>query len=40
MNYYEQIKDNLLQSEIYDKAKDYAKDRNKVKVYVEIVIVK
>lgn len=36
MNYYNEIKENLLQSEIYDKAKDYAKDRNKVKVYFEI----
>jgi len=35
MNFYEEIKENLLKSEIYDKAKDYAKDINKVKVYYE-----
>ncbi|MBQ2873062.1 MAG: DUF1016 family protein [Bacilli bacterium] len=35
MNYYNEIKENLLKSEIYDKAKDYSKDRNKVKVYFE-----
>ena len=35
MNYYTQIKDKLLECEIYDKAKDYAKDINKVKVYYE-----
>ena len=31
--YYISIKEKILQSEIYDKARDYAKDRNKVKVY-------
>ena len=35
LNYYDEIKENLLKSEIYDKAKDYAKDINKVKVYYE-----
>lgn len=35
MNYYEEIKTKLLKSEIYDKIHDYAKDRNKVKVYFE-----
>ena len=35
MNYYNEIKENLLKSEIYDRAKDYLKDRNKVKVYFE-----
>src|SRR5574344_2046032 len=34
--YYLSIKDKLIKSEIYDKARDYAKDRNKVKVYFEI----
>lgn len=34
--YYISIKEILLKSEIYDKARDYAKDRNKVKVYYEI----
>jgi len=33
LNYYDEIKENLLKSEIYDKVKDYAKDRNKVLVY-------
>ena len=35
MNYYNEIKENLLKSEIYDREKDYLKDRNKVKVYFE-----
>lgn len=36
MNYYNEIKERLIKSEIYDRAKDYAKDRNKVSVYFEI----
>ena len=36
MNYYDQIKESLIKCEIYDKAKDYSKDRNKVNVYFEI----
>mgnify|MGYP003289225941 CR=1 FL=1 len=36
MNYYNEIKDQLIKSEIYDRAKDYSKDRHKVKVYFEI----
>ena len=36
MNYYDAIKNKLLESEIYDRAKDYLKDRNKVNVYFEI----
>ncbi|MBO4245924.1 MAG: DUF1016 family protein [Bacilli bacterium] len=35
MNYYNEIKENLIKSEIYDKAKDYSKDRHKVSVYFE-----
>ena len=35
MNYYDEIKEKLLKSEIYDKLKDYSKDRNKVNVYFE-----
>jgi len=35
MNYYNEIKEILLQGEIYDQIKDYSKDRNKVKVYFE-----
>ena len=36
MNYYKEIKEKLLRSEIYDKVKDYSKDRNKVNTYFEI----
>lgn len=36
MNYYDEIKDKLIKSELYDKVKDYSKDRNKVRVYFEI----
>ncbi len=36
MNYYDEIKNKLIKSEIYDRIKDYSKDRNKVKVYFEI----
>ena len=35
MNYYNEIREKLLQSEIYDRSKDYLKDRNKVRVYFE-----
>ena len=35
MNYYNEIKNKLIKSEIYDKAKDYSKDRHKVSVYFE-----
>ena len=36
MNYYIEIKEKLIKSEIYDRVKDYSKDRNKVTVYYEI----
>ena len=36
MNYYNQIKESLIKCEIYDRAKDYSKDRNKVNSYFEI----
>ena len=36
MNYYDEIKEKLLKSEIYDRVKDYSKDRNRVIVYFEI----
>ena len=36
MNYYNEIKNKLIKSEIYDRVKDYSKDRNKVNVYYEI----
>ena len=35
MNYYDEIKEILIKSEIYDRVKDYSKDRNKVSVYFE-----
>ena len=35
MNYYNEIKEKLIKSEIYDRVKDYSKDRNKVSVYFE-----
>lgn len=35
MNYYNEIKNKLIKSELYDRAKDYSKDRNKVSVYFE-----
>ena len=36
MNYYDEIKQKLIKSEIYDRAKDYSKDRHEVSVYFEI----
>ena len=36
INYYNEIKEKLIKSEIYDRAKDYSKDRHKVSVYFEI----
>ena len=36
MSYYDEIKKQLIKSEIYDRVKDYSKDKHKVKVYFEI----
>ena len=36
MNYYNEIKEKLIKSEIYDSVKDYSKDKNKVLTYFEI----
>lgn len=36
MDYYNEIKEKLIKSEIYDRGKDYLKDKNKVNVYFEI----
>ena len=36
MNYYNEIKDKLIKCEIYDRVKDYSKERNRVEVYFEI----
>lgn len=35
MNYYNEIKYKLLECEVYDRIKDYSKDRNKVNTYYE-----
>ena len=35
MNYYDEIKEKLLKSEVYGRVKDYSKDRNKVITYFE-----
>ena len=36
MNYYNEIKNKLVDNEIYAKVKDYSKERNRVKIYFEI----
>ena len=36
MNYYNEIKNKLVNNEIYEKVKDYSKERNRVKTYFEI----
>jgi len=36
MNYYNEIKNKIIDNEIYEKAKDYSKERNRVKTYFEI----
>ena len=36
MNYYNEIKEQLIKSEIYDRAKESSKDRYKVKVYLKL----
>ncbi len=36
MNYYEEIKNKIIDNEIYCKAKDYSKERNTVNSYFEI----
>ena len=35
MNYYNEIKKNLIKCEIYDKSKDFAKNKNRVITYFE-----
>ena len=37
MNYYNKIKNKLIDNEIYEKVKDYSKERNRVKTYFDIV---
>ena len=36
MNYYEEIKNKIINNEIYSKVKDYSKERNTVNTYFEI----
>lgn len=36
MNYYDEIKNKLIENEIYNKVKDYSKERNKIMTYFEI----
>ena len=36
MNYYNEIKNKLIDNELYEKVKDYSKERNRVKTYFEI----
>ena len=36
MNYYNEIKNKLIDNEIYEKVKDYSKERNRVKTHFEI----
>ena len=36
MNYYNEIKNKLVNNEIYERVKDYSKERNRVKTYFEI----
>ena len=35
MNYYNEIKKNLIKCEIYDKSKDFSKNKNRVITYFE-----
>lgn len=36
MNYYDEMKNKLINNEIYSKVKDYSKEKNKVVTYFEI----
>ena len=36
MNYYDEIKNKLIDNEIYTRVKDYSKERNKVITYFEV----
>ena len=36
MNYYNEIKNKLIDNEIYSKVKDYSKERYRVKIYYEV----
>ena len=36
INYYDEIKNKLIDNEIYNRVKDYSKERNKVLTYFEV----
>ena len=36
MNYYDEIKNKLIDNEVYEKVKDYSKERNRVVTYYEV----
>ncbi len=36
MNYYESIKEKLIDNEIYSRVKDYSKERNRLTIYYEV----
>ncbi len=36
INYYDEIKNKLIDNEIYNRVKDYSKERNKVIIYFEV----
>ena len=36
MNYYNEIKNKLIDNEVFEKVKDYSKERNRVKSYFEV----
>ena len=36
LNYYDEIKNKLIDNEIYNRVKDYSKERNKVITYFEV----
>lgn len=36
INYYEEIKQKLIDNEIYERVKDYSKERNRVVTYYEV----
>ena len=39
MNYYNEIKQKLIDNEIYERVKDYSKERNRIITYFEIGII-
>ena len=36
MNYYNEIKNKLIDNEMYERVKDYSKERNRVLTYYEV----